>query len=99
MAKIILFAFALIFVTFSSAKAEPSCGGHSDSALCRVPLAPAAASIADRWKLAVLCCCKTHSGGECCTRVAECGGKLAGCFCASPSVPASPQLSSLPQVR
>ena len=43
-----------------------------------------------------LCCCKTHSGGECCTRVATCGGELIGCFCAFPSVPGARQFSSRP---
>jgi len=49
------------------------------------PTAPAAAD----WKVAeALCCCKTHTGGQCCTEAATCGGKPLGCFCASPSVPA-----------
>ena len=39
MAKINAMAFALIFSTFSFAKAEPSCGGYSVSALCRLPIA------------------------------------------------------------
>jgi len=99
MTKITAIAFALIFATFSSAKAQPSCGGHSDSALCRVPLAAQDVSTTDRWKVAVLCCCKTHSGGECCIQVTQCGGKPPGCFCASPSVPAAPELSFVAQDR
>ena len=93
MLKITAIAFALILTTFSSPKAERRCEAHSDRALCRVPFAAQEASPADRWRVAVLCCCKTHSGGECCTQVAVCGGKPPGCFCASPSTPATPQLS------
>lgn len=90
MAKSILIAFALIFAIFSCAKAEPSCIKPFDSVLCRVPLAAPEASIINTWKGAdLLCCCKTHSGGECCTRIAECGGKPPGCFCASLSVPST----------
>ena len=84
MAKTVVIAFALILSIFLFAKAGPSWTGHVDSALCRVSLAAAEVT----WKVAdVLCCCKTHTGGECCIRAAQCGGKPPGCFCASPSVP------------
>jgi len=84
MAKTVVIAFALILSTFLFAKARPSWTSHFDSALCRVPLGAAEVG----WKVAdVLCCCRTHTGGECCIRAAQCGGKPPGCFCASPSVP------------
>ena len=62
------------------------------------PVAPGAASCgaasnrhvekSSGWKSAeMVCCCKTHSGGECCTRATQCGGTLPGCFCAFTSVP------------
>ena len=100
MPKIIAIALALTFLTFLSAKAQLSWTTRFDSALCRVPVAAAGTSIIDRWKVAdVLCCCKTLMGGECCTRVAACGGKPPGCFCASPSVPDASQLWSLAEHR
>jgi hypothetical protein len=100
MAMPIAIAFALIFATFSSAKGEPSCTRNFDSALSRAPFTPTEASIIHGWKIAdVLCCCKTHDGGECCTRVAKCGGNPPGCFCASPSVPGISQLWSVAQDR
>jgi hypothetical protein len=40
-----------------------------------------------------LCCCKTFTGGECCTEAPKCGGKLPGCFCAAPSAPQRPEAS------
>jgi hypothetical protein len=84
MAKTVVIAFALILSIFLFAKAGPSWTSQFDSALCRVPLPAAEVG----WKVAdVLCCCKTHTGGECCIREAQCGGKPLGCFCASPSVP------------
>ena len=95
MARIIAIAFTLTLTAVSSARAQPSCTAHFANALCRLPVAAAGTSIIDRWKVAdVLCCCKTLMGGECCTRVAACGGKPPGCFCADPSVPADPQLSA-----
>lgn len=93
MPKIIAIAFALTFANLSSAKAQPSCTTRFDSALCLVPVATTGWKVAD-----VLCCCKTLMGGECCTRVAACGGKPPGCFCASPSVPDA-QLWSLARNR
>jgi len=85
MAKTVVIAFALILSTsFLFAKTGPSGTSHFDGVLCRVPLAAAEVT----WKVAdVLCCCKTHTGGECCIRAAQCGGKPPGCFCVSPSVP------------
>jgi hypothetical protein len=95
MTRIIAIGFTLTLTAVSSARAQqPSCTtAHFSNALCRVPIAAAQTSIIERWKVAdVLCCCKTLMGGECCTRVAACGGKPPGCFCADPSVPADPQL-------
>jgi hypothetical protein len=87
MARTIVIAFALSFATFSSAQTEPSCAWHG-SALCRMPVPAAETSSIDSCEVAdVLCCCRTYSGGECCTQVAKCGDKPPGCFCASPSVP------------
>ena len=84
MAKTVVAAFAVILSTFLFARAGPSWTGQFDSALCQVPLGVAEVG----WKVAdVLCCCRTHTGGECCIRAAQCGGKPPGCFCASPSVP------------
>jgi hypothetical protein len=84
MAKTVVIAFASILSTFLFGKAGPSWTSHFDGAPCQVRLAAAEV----RWKVAdVLCCCKTHTGGECCIRAAQCGGKPPGCFCASPSVP------------
>jgi hypothetical protein len=94
MARTIVIAFALSFATFTSAQAVLSCAWHPGSALCPRPIAAVETSSNDRREVAeVLCCCKTHSGGECCTRVAKCGDKPRGCFCASPSVPGPPWLS------
>ena len=68
----------------------------ADTSVCFTPaqncgaiclISPSAPVVA-RWKVAVLCCCKTYTGGECCTEAANCGGKPPGCFCASPSAPA-----------
>jgi hypothetical protein len=84
MAKIVVIVLLLLLPTFWFPKAGPGSSSHFDSALCRVPVA--AANVG--WKVAdVLCCCKTHTGGECCVRAAQCGSKPPGCFCASPSVP------------
>ena len=92
MAKIVVVAFALVLSTFLFAKAGPSWTGQVDSALCRLPFPAAEAT----WDVAdVLCCCKTHTGGECCMRAAQCGGKPPGCFCASPSVPGALQRTSM----
>ena len=101
MARVIAIALALTLATASSARAQSSCTTHSPNALCQMPVAAAQGTpIIDRWKVAdVLCCCKTLMGGECCTRVAACGGKPPGCFCADPSVPADPQLTARTEDR
>jgi hypothetical protein len=94
MARTIVIAFALSFATFSSAQTAPSCAWHPGSAPYRTPILAAETSSIDSCEVAeVLCCCKTYSGGECCTRVAKCGDKPRGCFCASPSVPGPKWLS------
>jgi hypothetical protein len=87
-------ALALIVANGSAAIADPISGCGHRVALCRILLAAQKVSTTDPWKVAVLCCCKTHSGGECCIQVAQCGGKPSGCFCASPSVPATPQAAN-----
>src|SRR5262245_4968673 len=88
MSKVFVIALT-IFAIFSIAKGETSGVIGSDRAGGKI-------SIVDTMKLAdVLCCCKTHSGGECCTRVAKCGGQPTGCFCAEPSVPGARYLSSI----
>jgi hypothetical protein len=86
MLRVIGIALALNVASHGIASAELACATRvGRSALCLV--APAEADLV-RWKVVdVLCCCRTHTGGECCTRVATCGGKPPGCFCASPSVP------------
>jgi hypothetical protein len=91
MLRTIVIALALNVASHGIAYAESACTTRVGGiALC---LAPAEADLA-RWKVVdVLCCCRTHTGGECCTRVAACGGKPPGCFCATPSVP-GPRLSS-----
>jgi hypothetical protein len=95
MLRTIVIALALNVANYGIASAESACTTRlAGSALCLVT--PAEADLA-RWKVVdVLCCCRTHTGGECCTRVAACGGKPPGCFCASPSVP-GPRLSSFGQ--
>ena len=90
MAMILVMALAFMLANVSAAIADPTSSCGHRAALCLVPLAAQEVSTTDRWKVAVLCCCKTHSGGECCVQVAQCGGKPLGCFCASPTVPASP---------
>ena len=83
MTKIVAIAFSLLLLTLWYAKAGSSQTSNFDSAVCRVPVAAAGG-----WKVVdVLCCCKTHTGGQCCVRAAKCGDKHPGCFCASPSVP------------
>jgi len=87
-------AVAFILATCSPLRADPHCLRHVDRAACLLP-APAVPG----WKVAdTLCCCKTFTGGECCTEMAKCGGKPPGCFCVSESVPApkkpSPKQSS-----
>jgi hypothetical protein len=97
MVRTAMIALALNVACYSLARAEAACAinfeRHIKSASCLMP--PAVATFA-KWRVAdVLCCCKTHTGGECCTRVAKCGGKPPGCFCALPSVPSgAQQLSS-----
>lgn len=96
MVRIAVIALSLIFATFSSATAEPSCARHSESSMCWVSHVAAGASTIDGRRVAdVLCCCRTYSGGDCCIRVAQCGTKLPGCFCASPGVPGARRLSSV----
>jgi hypothetical protein len=78
-------AMAFILAAYPST-AVPGCFRQGDWAVCL--MSPAAPVVAG-WEVAdMLCCCKTYSGGECCTEAAKCGGKPPGCFCASPSVPA-----------
>src|SRR5258705_2057252 len=96
MSKVFVIAFTLTFAIFSMGKAEASCARRSDNAVCWMALVDGEVSIIDTVRVAdVLCRCKTHSGGECCTRVARCGGQPIGCFCAEPSVPGARYLSSV----
>ena len=86
LAMISAFAIAVAFIiaTCLPLRADPHCLRHIDNAVCPRP-SPAVRG----WKIAnTLCCCKTYTGGECCTQMAQCGGKPPGCFCASESVPA-----------
>ena len=98
MNKPISIAVALIALTFSSAHAGSDCSVAFNNFQCRAQVNVVKAPVNGKWKLAVLCCCKRHSGSECCTQVAQCGEKIPGCFCASPSVPGSVQISSGVQV-
>jgi hypothetical protein len=92
MLQTIVIALALSVASYGIASAESACPTRlAGSAVC--PVAPAEAELARLKVVDVLCCCRTHTGGECCTRVAACGGKPPGCFCASPSVP-PPRFSS-----
>ena len=95
MFKTAVIALAVYAALLSAAVAETACTKHTLSAMCRASAAAPVTS--ENSKVAdVLCCCQTYTGGECCTRVARCGGKPPGCFCATPSVPgAQQQLSSL----
>jgi len=96
MCKVLVIAFTLTFAFSSMGKAEASCAKQSDNAVFCVALAEGEVSIIDTARVAdVLCCCKTHSGGECCTRVNQCGGQPTGCFCAEPSVPGAQYLPSV----
>jgi hypothetical protein len=90
MPMILVMALALVAASVLAAVAEPTSSCKHYAARCSVPVAARKMSTTDRPKIAVLCCCKTHSGGECCIQTAQCGGKPAGCFCATPSVPAAP---------
>jgi hypothetical protein len=97
MSKIIVIAIALIFAV--SARAEPRSGQRTETiARCLQPAAAEASAIESKWKVAqdVLCCCKTHSGGECCARVAVCAGRIAGCFCSSPVAPGARPITPQP---
>ena len=98
MIKPISIAVVLTVLTFSSANAGSGCAVGFASFQCHPRVDVVKAPISARWKLAVLCCCKRYSGSECCTQVAQCGEKIPGCFCASPSVPGSVQISSGVQV-
>ena len=98
MTKPVSIALALVVLAFSSAHAGTDCAVSFKSFQCRAQIDVAKAPIDDKWKLAVLCCCKRHSGSECCTKVAQCGEKIPGCFCASPSVPGTVQIRRRIQV-
>jgi hypothetical protein len=77
---------ALIIAICSSSSAEPGCSWDKDRAAVLVG--------ATAWRVAgTLCCCKTYTGGECCTEMAQCGDRPPGCFCATPSVPAPKKTS------
>jgi hypothetical protein len=86
MIKPISIAVVLTVLTFSSANAGSGCAVGSATFQCHPQVDVVKAPISARWKLAVLCCCKRQ--------VAQCGEKIPGCFCASPSVPRSVQLSA-----
>lgn len=97
MIKASVIVFTLIFAALSSVTTKASCARQSDNAECSPVLVGGEVPRIDTPEVANrLCCCKTHSGGECCTRVATCGGELIGCFCAFPSVPGARQFSSRP---
>ncbi len=89
-------ALALIVANVSAANAAPTSSCARRAAFCRVPLAAQVVPAADRLVVAALCCCKTHSRGECSVQAARCGGKPPGCFCASPSIPVTPPAKSGP---
>jgi hypothetical protein len=94
MIKPISIAVVLIVLTSSSGNAGSGCAVGPANLQCHPQVDLVKAPISARWKLAVLCCCVRYSGSECCTQVAQCGEKIPGCFCASPSVPGSVQLSA-----
>ncbi len=50
---------------------------------CRTPIHQTNQSLGEPGKLktAVLCCCPTYSGGQCCANVGFCGGFVPGCMC------------------
>jgi hypothetical protein len=89
MGKVLAIVLALIFAASANVEA---CHDRQPSNIAQcLPPEPAAgtSAVENRWQVAedVLCCCKTYSGGECCTRVAACTGKVPGCFCATRAVP------------
>jgi hypothetical protein len=93
MVKVVLIAFGLILAVFSFARAGAACGELPGALSCRVPTT--GPQDTRDWQAAeLLCCCKTYSEGECCSRAPKCGGKLPGCFCTSPSVPGRPGSSA-----
>jgi hypothetical protein len=51
-------------------------------------MSPTTSALVGRKIAGVVCCCKTYTGGTCCTEVEKCGGKPPGCFCSFPSAPA-----------
>ena len=97
---VIMLFFAVSLPSLAVARAETSCVTRNKSASCWGRYCALQVPPVDGPLIAqVLCCCKTHSGGECCTRVAQCGRELAGCFCASSSVPGVRNLSSSMQTH
>src|SRR5262245_16723190 len=57
--------------------------GRASADVCLTPaencgavclMSPAPPVVAE-WKVVILCCCKTYSGGACCTQAANCGDK------------------------
>jgi hypothetical protein len=98
MLALVTLLFAVSLARLAVAPADANSITQDKIALYRTHCSTAKApSVGRRLIAQVLCCCKTHSGGECCTRVAQCGRELPGCFCASPSVPGVRNLSSLAQ--
>ncbi len=53
------------------------------SSFCRPQSRQITQSIGEpgKFKTAVLCCCPTANGGQCCGNVAICGSFIPGCFC------------------
>jgi hypothetical protein len=95
MLRVIMLFFAVNLPSLAGARAEASCISQNKSTSYWAHYSALQVPPVDRRLIAqVLCCCKTHSGGECCTRVAQCGRELPGCFCASSSVPGVRNLSS-----
>jgi len=88
MTKVLLIALALIFAGgLSVANAADLCARQPSAKQCTAPAAK-------NQKTAVLCCCRTQGGGQCCANVSFCGGYVPGCMCSPYYRPAAPQLSS-----
>jgi hypothetical protein len=74
------FAIALVFVLATCAASRA--------------MSPTTSALVGRKIAGVVCCCKTYTGGTCCTEVEKCGGKPPGAFVPSRVLPLPPLRSS-----
>jgi hypothetical protein len=87
MIKALLVAAVLLFACgLSAANAADHCAKQPGKQQCAAPTA--------NQKTAVLCCCRTQGGGQCCANVSYCSSYVPGCFCSPYYRQDAPQLSS-----